>query len=390
MRHRILFAALLAGSAFSPALAQEVEANVSAAVQAEAAVQQTAMADEQSERRGRGGGGGRRDGGGEGMRAAPEQVERPSRGDWQQRQQARPVVQAQVEVPVQIRPQAEMRPERDGSSARGWQRREGPAADVQQTQGDGNRERRGNRDGGWQGRTSPVITPPAQPQVGLPTNRDFGNRDGVNRTEGNRTEGNRADVNRGWRGGNGATWNRDRDSDGVRNNRDWDRNNDGRVDRRWDNNGASSGNGSVNRRWDQDRDGVRDDRGWNGNDRNRNNGGSWNNRGSGNWNSNQRWNREWRNDRRYDWQRYRFSNQNLFRLPRYYSPYGYNNSYQRFGIGIYLESLFYGARYRISDPWRYRLPDARWPYEWVRYYDDVLLVDTRDGYVEDVIYDFFD
>ena len=67
----------------------------------------------------------------------------------------------------------------------------------------------------------------------------------------------------------------------------------------------------------------------------------------------------------------------------------YDYNYQRFGIGIYLESLFYGSRYRISDPWRYRLPDAQWPYEWVRYYDDVLLVDTRNGYVVDVIYSFF-
>lgn len=29
------------------------------------------------------------------------------------------------------------------------------------------------------------------------------------------------------------------------------------------------------------------------------------------------------------------------------------------------------------------------PVRWIRYYDDVLLIDTRDGYVVDVIYDFF-
>jgi Nickel/cobalt transporter regulator len=194
-----------------------------------------------------------------------------------------------------------------------------------------------------------------------------------------------SDQNRGWRGdrdGDGRpNWrDRDRDGDGVRNNRDWDRNNNGRVDGRWDRNR----NGVVDRRWDQNRDGVRDNRdgrNWN-NDRRWDNGQNWHN-------NNQRWSREWRNDRRYDWQRYRYSNRNLFRQPRYYSPYGYDYSYQRFGIGIYLDSILFGSRYRISNPWQYRLPDARWPYEWVRYYDDVLLVDMRNGYVVDVIYEFF-
>lgn len=183
---------------------------------------------------------------------------------------------------------------------------------------------------------------------------------------------------RGDRDGDGRpNWrDRDRDGDGIRNNRDWDRNNNGRVDGRWDRNR----NGVVDRRWDQNRDGIRDNRHWNGHGQN------W---GHQNWSNNQRWNREWRNDRRYDWQRYRYSNRDLFRQPRYYSPYGYNYSYQRFGIGVYLESILFGSRYRISDPWRYRLPDAQWPYEWIRYHDDVLLVDTRNGYVVDVIYEFF-
>lgn len=185
-------------------------------------------------------------------------------------------------------------------------------------------------------------------------------------------------AGRGDRDGDGRpNWrDRDRDGDGIRNNRDWDRNNNGVVDRRWDRNR----NGVVDRRWDQNRDGVRDNRNWNGNNRN------WSNQ---NGNNNQRWNRDWRNDRRYDWQQYRYSNRDLFRQPRYFSPYGYNYGYQRFGVGIYLESILFGSRYRISDPWRYRLPDAQWPYEWVRYHDDVLLVDTRNGYVVDVIHDFF-
>jgi hypothetical protein len=35
------------------------------------------------------------------------------------------------------------------------------------------------------------------------------------------------------------------------------------------------------------------------------------------------------------------------------------------------------------------LPPAYGPYRWVRYYDDVLLVDIRSGYVVDMINNFF-
>ena len=66
-----------------------------------------------------------------------------------------------------------------------------------------------------------------------------------------------------------------------------------------------------------------------------------------------------------------------------------NYSYRRFGIGGFLDSLFYSNRYWINDPWQYRLPEVYGPYRWVRYYDDVLLVDTYSGQVVDVIYDFF-
>jgi Ni/Co efflux regulator RcnB len=100
------------------------------------------------------------------------------------------------------------------------------------------------------------------------------------------------------------------------------------------------------------------------------------------------WNRSWRNDRRYDWQRYRFSNRNAFRLGRYYSPYR-NHRYSRFSIGLRLGSGFYTDRYWINDPWQYRLPPAYAGTRWVRYYDDVLLVDLFTGEVIDVIHDFF-
>ena len=102
-----------------------------------------------------------------------------------------------------------------------------------------------------------------------------------------------------------------------------------------------------------------------------------------------RWDRRsWRNDRRYNWNHYRSSNRSIYRLGRYYAPYrGY--SYRRLSIGFYLDSLFFGSRYYINDPWRYRLPEVYGPYRWVRYYDDVMLVDIYTGEVVDVIYDFF-
>ena len=101
------------------------------------------------------------------------------------------------------------------------------------------------------------------------------------------------------------------------------------------------------------------------------------------------WRRDWRNDRRYDWNRYRNQNRFVFRLNPYYSPYGYGYSYRRFGIGSILDSLLFGRNYWISDPYQYRLPPAPPGYQWVRYYNDVILVDTWNGRVVDVIYDFF-
>ena len=81
-------------------------------------------------------------------------------------------------------------------------------------------------------------------------------------------------------------------------------------------------------------------------------------------------------------------NRSSFSIGIYYAPYR-NYSYRRFGIGSRLNSLFFGQRYWINDPWQYRLPEVYGPYRWVRYYDDVLLADVYSGEVVDVIYDFF-
>jgi hypothetical protein len=100
-----------------------------------------------------------------------------------------------------------------------------------------------------------------------------------------------------------------------------------------------------------------------------------------------RWSSNWRDDHRYDWRSYRNRYSSLYRLGRYYDPYGY--SYRRFSIGFSLGSGYYGSNYWLNDPWQYRLPPAYGPYRWVRYYDDALLVNIYDGQVVDVIYNFF-
>ena len=107
------------------------------------------------------------------------------------------------------------------------------------------------------------------------------------------------------------------------------------------------------------------------------------------WHDYRVWDRsDWRRHSRYDWYRYRSTNRNLFSIGRYYAPYR-NYRYSRIGIGFYLDQQLFGSRYWINDPWRYRLPEVYGPYRWVRYYDDVLLVDVYNGEVVDVIYDFF-
>jgi hypothetical protein len=111
--------------------------------------------------------------------------------------------------------------------------------------------------------------------------------------------------------------------------------------------------------------------------------------GGGSFDQRQGWNRGWRNDNRYDWNRYRSGNSSLYRLPRYYAPNGWGNGYRRFSVGITLSSILWDQNYWIDDPWSYRLPEAYGPYRWVRYYDDALLVDIGSGQVVDTVYDIF-
>ncbi|MCC2977533.1 RcnB family protein [Sphingomonas sp. PL-96] len=104
---------------------------------------------------------------------------------------------------------------------------------------------------------------------------------------------------------------------------------------------------------------------------------------------------EWRrDDRRYardhrwgrnDWRDYRTQNRRLYARGGWQAPFRYST----FRAGGRIAPSYYGTRYVIADPWRYRLPPVRPGQRWVRHYDDVLLVDQRRGRVVDVIRGFY-
>lgn len=99
------------------------------------------------------------------------------------------------------------------------------------------------------------------------------------------------------------------------------------------------------------------------------------------------WDRNWRNNSRYDWRHYRDHHRSRFHLGVYFDPFGWG--YQRFNVGWRLWPNYYSSNYWLNDPSMYALPYAPYPYKWVRYYDDALLVNTFTGQVVDVMYDFF-
>ncbi len=232
--------------------------------------------------------------------------------------------------------------------------------------------------GGWQGERRDGTR--GVPPVGAPGTWQGERRDG---TRGDRVEGRRDDRVEGRVDGR---------VDGRR---------DGRVEQRRDDSWGGgirdldrqtrSGEwrGDRDGRRDDWRDGRRDDRradrrdwrrddwrwGWNGRP-------GWDNRDF------RRWDNRWRDSRSYNWSSYRRSHRVIYQPGPYFAPYR-SHRYDRLSIGFYLDSLFFQPRFFINDPWAYRLPPAYGPYQWVRYYDDVLLVDIYSGEVVDVIYDFF-
>ena len=97
--------------------------------------------------------------------------------------------------------------------------------------------------------------------------------------------------------------------------------------------------------------------------------------------------REARQEHREDWRDYRRDNRQAYKRPAYAGPRGYR--YRPVVIGYRFQPSYYGSRYVISDPYRYRLPRPTGFDRWVRYGNDVVLVNTRTGRVVAVNRDFF-
>ena len=97
--------------------------------------------------------------------------------------------------------------------------------------------------------------------------------------------------------------------------------------------------------------------------------------------------REARHEARADWRDYRRSHRDAYRRPAYVGPRGY--AYRPVAVGHRFDRAYYGSRYVISDPWRYRLPAVHGAHRWVRYGNDALLVNIRNGRVLEVYNDFF-
>lgn len=260
-----------------------------------------------------------------------------------------PMMQPRGDVQAQRPQQPQVQPRNDGSAQR-WQQR-----GADQPAG---------------GMAPPRPDPRWRGDPNLPANRAVEN--GVR---------DRREQQQNWRNGQRDDRQQNR-NDRRDDQRDWrndrrDARQDGRQDGRND-----------RQDWRGDR---RDNRGWN--DNRGNNGTNWNNGrrydDRTRWSNQRRWDNGWRNDRRYDWNSYRNRYGDRYRIGRYAAPRGWDYGYRRFSVGIFLSNMLYSNNYWLDDPYAYRLPPAYGSMRWVRYYDDALLVDIRDGYVVDVIHGFF-
>lgn len=97
--------------------------------------------------------------------------------------------------------------------------------------------------------------------------------------------------------------------------------------------------------------------------------------------------REAQQEKREDWRDYREAHRDIYRRPAWVGPRGH--AYRPVAVGYRFAPEYYSARYVIANPWRYRLPPAAGWNRWVRYGNDVVLVNVRTGRVIDVHSGFF-
>ncbi len=97
--------------------------------------------------------------------------------------------------------------------------------------------------------------------------------------------------------------------------------------------------------------------------------------------------REDRQETREDWRDYRRDHADVYRGPAYRGPQGYR--YRPVTVGYRFAPNYYSRPYWV-DYRTYRLAQPRFGYQrWVRYGNDVVLIDTRSGRVVQVYNRFF-
>lgn len=97
--------------------------------------------------------------------------------------------------------------------------------------------------------------------------------------------------------------------------------------------------------------------------------------------------RDARQELREDWQDYRRTHRNVYDRPNYVGPRGYR--YRPVVVGHRFHRDYYGDRYWIRDYRTYRLPAPGRGLRWIRYGNDVVLVNIRTGRVITVHRRFF-
>lgn len=95
--------------------------------------------------------------------------------------------------------------------------------------------------------------------------------------------------------------------------------------------------------------------------------------------------REARQEYREDWRDYRRTHRDVYRGGTWRAPFRYS----AWTVGARLRPTYYSSRYYINDPYRYRLAAPGPNLRWVRHYNDVLLVNVRNGRVMEVHRGFF-
>lgn len=96
--------------------------------------------------------------------------------------------------------------------------------------------------------------------------------------------------------------------------------------------------------------------------------------------------RDARREYREDWRDWRNRHPDYYRGPAWAGPRGYR--WRPVGVGYRFDPVFYDRRYWV-DPYRYHLRPVLGYQRWVRYGNDVVLVDTRSGRVVDLYSSFF-